>query len=75
MNEFLLGFQGGQSIRMQTSESTESVIGAIAEALKSAKPNTVIWHQGHGGLLINLSHLSYIAPSNTSSLEATDNRP
>lgn len=74
MNQFLLGFQGGQSIRLSTHQTADEFVGGIADSLKSTPPNTVKWHQGNG-FLINLSHLSYVAPSNGSSLEADPYRP
>lgn len=68
MNEFLVGFQGGQSLRLSTQKPAAEFISEIAESLKSTPPGTVKWHQGNG-YLINLSHLSYIAPASASALE------
>jgi hypothetical protein len=65
MNEFLIGFKGGQVVRMTTSDG-ETLIESFVKGLEadSTTPGrlTVRWHRGPN-YLFNLSEVAYIAPS------------
>ena len=74
MNEFVIGFQGGQSLRLTTHQTSAELLSELTESLKSTPSGAVKWHQGNG-YLINLNHLSYVAASNSASLEASSFRP